>query len=457
MKQIRSAFFIGFIGIVLIGLFADGVFGHSYVTSPTSRSNQKQSETGCRGPACLGPCDVPKSQARTPVTISRGASVTLQWPRNNHAGGFIRVSWAPTSQSDTMSVFDDNVQQIVCHERGGCKPDDPNDPNGGDSGPADGSVNPCQVTIVVPPYLTDGLWTLQWAWFGGAFALGDYYSCVDYQISGGASGAKPAAFYLGGDYTYPNQQKCKFFNTDRLHQCVNEPCNNPVYPASQEEAGPAFGLSSSSSSSTSSSSGSTPTPSPPVSVTTGRRSITTHAPSPTPSPTPSPPVSVTTGRRSITTGRRSITTGHSSPAPSPTPTPSPNPPPPSPPPPVTSNCADLTTLSTSTATITTVNTWSGTLQAIIELKVRESHLTNWYLQIIWPTSASTTRVQAVYNAGALDCEGTSPYRYAVIQPVGSWAKNLASGTVLTIEVHASNTNLSPSYIQANTQIRVFSG
>jgi len=78
------------------------------------------------------------------------------------------------------------------------------------------------------------------------------------------------------------------------------------------------------------------------------------------------------------------------------------------------------------------------------------------LQVIWPTSASNTRVQAVYNAGALDCEGTSPYRYAIIKPVGTWARNLNSGTVLTIEIQASNTNLSPAYIQANTQIRVFS-
>jgi hypothetical protein len=101
---------------------------------------------------------------------------------------------------------------------------------------------------------------MQWALFGGAFALGDYYSCVDYKIAGGSSGSKADAFFVGGDYTYPNQQKCKFFNTDRLHQCVNEPCNNPVYALNAERSGTPFGISSSS----------TPNPPPSTPVTTGK-------------------------------------------------------------------------------------------------------------------------------------------------------------------------------------------
>jgi hypothetical protein len=223
-------------GLVLA--LAVSTFGHSYVTSPTSRSNQKQTESGCRGPACLGPCDVPLSQAKTPaVTIQRGATINVQWPRNNHAGGFIRLAWAPTSGSDVHANFDAGVQQISCHEVGGCKADDPSNPNGGDSNPADGSVNPCQLSIKVPLYLTDGKWTLQWAWFGGAFSLGDYYSCVDYTISGGPTGPQQAAIYVPGDATYPaSAGKCKFFNTDRLHQCVNEPCSSPIYTLSQEQS-----------------------------------------------------------------------------------------------------------------------------------------------------------------------------------------------------------------------------
>jgi len=234
-----------FVGIVLVSLllFVSGAFGHSYLTSPISRSDQTEILTGCRGPACLGPCDIPlASTTRAPITIQRGATINPQWPRNNHAGGFIRFSWAQTSQSDSASAFDAGVESIYCHEIGGCAPSDPSDPNGGDTNPADGSVNPCQTTITVPVSLTDGAWTLQWAWFGGAFALGDYYSCVDYTISGGPTGPATTPLYHGGDYSNPGQNVCKFFNTDRLHQCIDEPCSNPIYPASQQETGPAFGI-----------------------------------------------------------------------------------------------------------------------------------------------------------------------------------------------------------------------
>lgn len=235
---IRNQSFIA--AFLLVTLFAQ-TFGHSYVTSPQSRSNQAQSNAGCRGPNCLGPCDVPLSKRTSNSAVhsaARGDAVSIQWPRNNHAGGFIRFAWAPTSQSDNATYFDNHVQQINCHEVGGCYPDDPSNPNGGDSGPADGSSRACTSNFVIPADLADGQWTLQWAWFGGAFSLGDYYSCVDYSITGGKSGPTPVPVFIGGDYSYPNQQKCKFFNTDRLHVCVNEPCSNPIYTAAQQQSGP---------------------------------------------------------------------------------------------------------------------------------------------------------------------------------------------------------------------------
>lgn len=236
---IKRQFF--FVGALLLVTLLSGAFGHSYVTSPQSRSNQAQTNTGCRGPNCLGPCDIPLSARKSSSAVhaaKRGDSLTIQWPRNNHAGGFIRFAWAPTAQSDNATYFDNHVQQINCHEVGGCHPDDPSNPNGGDSGPADGSSRACTSTINVPADLADGAWTLQWSWFGGAFSLGDYYSCVDYSISGGSSGPTPVPVFVGGDYSFPNQNKCKFFNTDRLHVCVNEPCNNPIYPAAQQQSGP---------------------------------------------------------------------------------------------------------------------------------------------------------------------------------------------------------------------------
>jgi len=381
---------------LLLIFYATTVLSHSYVTSPTSRSNQKATESGCRGPACLGPCDVTFAQSRTPaVTIARGAPITVQWPRNNHAGGFIRIAWALTSGSDVHANFDAGVQTIVCHENGGCYPDSPSNPNGGDSGPGDGSSRACSTTITVPLNLADGAWTLQWAWFGGAFALGDYYSCVDYKISGGPTGSKVDAVFVGGDYTYPGQNKCKFFNTDRLHQCVNEPCNNPLYPNSQEQSGPAYmgaiKSSTTTSTSTSTSSSGRLTTAKPAAITSGSVVI------------PSSTTSATT-----TTGSN----GGSA------------------------NCAGLTQQVSSVAfAITSFDSWSGYVRVVVTVTV-SVNINNWMVEVLLP-SAANSQITAIYNAGVLKCSASNPVAHAMISPA-SWAVNLYAGSSYSIEFTATN-------------------
>jgi len=422
-----------FIGIILCG-FLSCTIGHSYVTSPISRSNQRQSQSGCRGAACLGPCDVPLSRmTRAAINVARGDTITVQWPRNNHAGGFIRFAWAPTSQSDSHTAFDSNVQRITCHEVGGCGPSNPSDPNGGDSGPGDGSSRACTVTLTVPPHLTDGAWTLQWAWFGGAFALGDYYSCVDYRVSGGAAGSFTPSF-VGGDYSYPGQQKCKFFNTDKLHRCINEPCDNPIYSLSQEKSGPVASdqlgsgvvvpASTSSSTSTSTTGRATST-STSTSTTTGRATSTS---------------TTTTGRASTSTsGRTSTSTSTSTGRTSSVVTGSSG---------SSSNCASATQASSSQATIISVDTWSSQLRAVVQVDASEA-LKNWLVEVTWPDSSMS--VLSVYNAGALECQDTS---HAVLKGA-SWSNNMAKGGTAQVEVIASNpNNRNSQYIIANTRLRV---
>lgn len=420
--------------------FVASTFGHSYVTSPTSRTNQKQSNSGCRGPACLGPCDASLANARTPaVTIARGASINVQWPRNNHAGGFIRFAWAQTSASDSHSAFDAGVEEIHCHEIGGCKPSDPNDPNGGDTGPGDGSINPCQTTIKVPSHLTDGKWTLQWAWFGGAFALGDYYSCIDYVISGGSAVSSQAQpLFYGGDYTYPNQNKCKFFNTDRLHQCENEPCNKPIFPNSQEQSGPAYGIASASSS------GAQPpvvpsTTAKKASSTTGRiQPITSGAKPLTTSQIVSAATTHKKASTSTTSSKKPLTTGAVvSSAPS------------------VQNCARLTNvLDSVTTTITAVDTWSNIFRMVVQIEA-DDDVSNWMMLIVWPDEATDTEVQDVFNSGDLKCSANYPTRHSVIAPVASWASSIKSGEEMFVEIRAINTNMNSQFIMSNTQIIMY--
>jgi len=416
---------------LLLALCVSYTIGHSYVTSPTSRTNQKQTQSGCRGPNCLGPCDAPKSQARTAaVTIARGASISVQWPRNNHAGGFIRLAWTQTSGSDDHANFDAGVQEIVCHEIGGCYPDDPMNPNGGDSGPGDGSSRACSTSISVPLHLADGEWTLQWAWFGGAFALGDYYSCVDYKIQGGSTGPKLDAVFNGGDYTYPGQQKCKFFNTDRLHACVQEPCDKPVYTMYQEQSGPAYGFSSSQSKPLTTGTVKPATTAIPKPATTGAaKQMTTGKMNP-----------ASTGR--VTTGTKPSTpstTGKAASIPTQT----------------SANCAGLTNLVTSTDfEITAVDTWSNVFRMEIKMSINEP-ISNWMVQVIWPSEAVDTEVENVYNAGSLQCSATAPNRHSMIAPVADWATKLIDGEEMYIELRVTNTNMNSKFLKSNTQLRMF--
>jgi len=213
---------------------------NSYITSPITRGNQVAIKNGCVGPACLGPCEVPIASISSSVVIAnvtRGQSLTIKWPRNGKAGGFVRFAWAPTPQSDVMKNFDTFVQTIVCFELN-CGPADPSNANGGDSGSSDGSVLPCLFGLNVPTFLTDGPWTLQWAYFGGAFVSGDYYSCVDYNVLGGVNvTSKQKAFFEGGDFSNPvNRTACKYFNTNELHVCVDEPCIKTKTPGQNNGA-----------------------------------------------------------------------------------------------------------------------------------------------------------------------------------------------------------------------------
>jgi len=209
------------------------IVAHSYLTFPTSRGKQDQTHGGCVMPTCTGPCEQPASAAGAGYATSRGATIQLHWPRNNHPAGFVRFAWAPTANSDSMTAFDTGIDQFRCFEAPGdlCKPGNPNAPNDGD-GP-DQTQTSCGATITVPGWVTDGKWTLQWAWFGGGYALGDYYGCVDYAVSGGTASAKQNPIFYGGDYTNTAANQCKFFNTNKIHFCIKDGCPSSTNPYAQ--------------------------------------------------------------------------------------------------------------------------------------------------------------------------------------------------------------------------------
>jgi len=277
------------------------VNAHNYLVNPVSRADQRDTQTGCRygndakrSPQCGGPCDRTVSQMTiAPISIQRGANIQLNWYRHTHPGGFIRFAWSPTANSDSKDSFNQHIDHFVCKEVGGCGPSDPSQPTSTTNG-----AN-CGATITVPTYLTNGGWTLQWAYFGGWYNAGDYYACVDYTINGGPTGNQQSPYFVGGDVTYPNENVCSFYSTNALGVCTVEPCLNGTFSAG-EHKGTVLGF------------GTQP-------LTTGIKPITSHSTPVTPITSHSTPVTPITSHSTpvtpITSHSTPVTaiTSHSTP------------------------------------------------------------------------------------------------------------------------------------------------
>eukprot|EP01119_Soliformovum_irregulare_P002485 TRINITY_DN12732_c0_g1_i1.p1 TRINITY_DN12732_c0_g1~~TRINITY_DN12732_c0_g1_i1.p1 ORF type:complete len:427 (-),score=66.08 TRINITY_DN12732_c0_g1_i1:26-1306(-) len=208
----------------------------AYLTNPIPR---QRTYAGCKigGPvvdpvSCPGPCEASYTPYQTNYTVARGDDITLHWPRNSHSGGFIRISWVEREAGviETHAMFDQNVFEYGCYETTCWANQNLDGGNGtmgsigGDNNDPDGLINPCTFETTVPLHLNDGLHTMQWAWYGGGGGFnGDYYSCVNYIIDGGAKGEQLTPAFTGGDASSPIG--CKYWTTDRLHYCFSEPCS----------------------------------------------------------------------------------------------------------------------------------------------------------------------------------------------------------------------------------------
>jgi hypothetical protein len=366
-------------------------------------------QTGCRGPACRGPCDAPASAARAPITINRGDSVVGKWPRNNHAAGFIRWAWAKTSESDSHAAFDSNVQLISCHETGkvaggACAPSNAALPNGGDANPASGETGACTRQLTVPLHLANGRYTLQWAWFGGAFNLGDYYSCIDYEIVGGPTGAKEAPVFDGGDFSNPtalgSNGKCKFFNTAKLHTCVDEPCFNGELPGQNNGAPASFGGGSS----PSTPAPSTPAPSTPVPTATAQ---------PSASATPKPATPMPTA---------SATAKPATPVPVPVPVPVPNPGA------TAGSCDAGSSCSDFSMSFALTDKWLTGMAASVKATAQRA-VGSW--QLSWKIH-SNMKIAAIWNCQLISTHNNGDGTTTVLVKNPSWQTSVPSGSVLDI-------------------------
>ena len=246
------------------GMLSTLTYAHSFLSVPAGRSTFGQTNSG----PSSGNCGPKKSADAKFTPFTRGTPIVTEWPRNNHAGGFMRYSIAPFENSDTDGIFDDpqHVFHYECAEKG-CKSGG-EDPNGGDPSSTPHS-NICKGDMTIPGWVPDGKYTIQAQWYGTGNSFGDkfrgqfnFVSCVDVTIAGGTAHqaneytaalksttpqtqCKSGATFTPGDVT--GTTGCKFFTatTGKVHGCQDNACKCAVTSGSdtscyQRSAPPEF-------------------------------------------------------------------------------------------------------------------------------------------------------------------------------------------------------------------------
>ena len=154
---------------------------HYVLIQPRPYSGQQ-----CHKPHCKNPCPYANSQNKKPVvTWKRGQKVTVRWQRNNHIGGYYRMSLVPVKHMFNFWWHKRTAFQwgcwtqgkYICRKRPVCGTDQKGLAS---SGP-----------MTVPQIYPDGVYTFAMVWYGGLDYTGkspkfdDYYTCSYVRIQGG--------------------------------------------------------------------------------------------------------------------------------------------------------------------------------------------------------------------------------------------------------------------------------
>lgn len=158
---------------------------HSTLTDPEPYTHRV-----CKGLQCKSCPDFPnKSQminteANPEVTWSRGENVSISWAKNNHDGGFVRLSLVPVKHLMNESVHDALTLYKGCWEQGQyecqsrfCG--------------SDKKKRVFRRFITIPNVAPDGVYILGYLWYGGIHwkrklgQFSDYHSCSFVKIEGG--------------------------------------------------------------------------------------------------------------------------------------------------------------------------------------------------------------------------------------------------------------------------------
>jgi len=132
-------------------------------------------------------CENTKTEQTEPTVFERGKEFTPSWWWNNHNGGFVKFAITkgfPASVDTDLFLDNGNIIGGQCYT-GGC------DQNGFDPG----FTHLCKgKPMVIPDWVEDGDYTLQFSHIGGFNSLGDplralplYHNCANIKVAGGVT------------------------------------------------------------------------------------------------------------------------------------------------------------------------------------------------------------------------------------------------------------------------------
>ena len=174
---------------------------------------------------CPGPCPkvwsktAKNTRKRPAATWKRGQIVPVRWQKNNHDGGFVRLTLVPVKKYMDKQAHADYAFWWGCYNTGmyKCK-------NRGDKWECgtDEDGLAFRTKVKVPENLVDGNYVFGMTWYGGVkwtnkdSYFSDYWACSHIRIEGGASLKKSWEPFWNG-------RKCKA-GVNRLGECTWEPC-----------------------------------------------------------------------------------------------------------------------------------------------------------------------------------------------------------------------------------------
>lgn len=174
---------------------------------------------------CGGPCpdynfryDMrPENPA---ATYERGQTFRFHYTKNNHEGGFMRLSIVPLDEKDRKDVHDLMAFYYGCwsSNRYNCDDKQYHTHCGFDRDNLSYFVD-----VRIPPIYPDGVYVLGFTWYGGGEgfgSFGDYYDCSYIRIRGGPMEDTYQAEFRPG----PRFEDGCQASVNELGVCLTEPC-----------------------------------------------------------------------------------------------------------------------------------------------------------------------------------------------------------------------------------------